>query len=171
MAHRVKTRTPVTIDPAAFDPLVPLVGRYRLAPTFILTFSRRGDRFYTQATGQPKVEMFPESPTEFFLFHAEFDEGDERLSLQEALEDFLVLAHAGGYGLCWTLDSANTVLRYWFAGDPSFVGKSLDEVDYSVARELEIEKFYKEDSSEGVSDELRNEVYELAEAEVGCKDD
>ena len=31
-----------------------------------LTFSR-GDRFYTQATGQPKVEMFPESPTEFFL--------------------------------------------------------------------------------------------------------
>ena len=54
----------MTIDPAAFDPLV---GRYRLAPTFILTFSRRGDRFYTQATGQPKVEMFPESPTEFFL--------------------------------------------------------------------------------------------------------
>lgn len=64
VAHRVKTRTPVTIDPAAFDPLV---GRYRLAPTFILTFSRREDRFYTQATGQPKVEMFPESPTEFFL--------------------------------------------------------------------------------------------------------
>ena len=36
VAHRVKTRTPVTIDPAALDPLV---GRYRLAPTFILTFS------------------------------------------------------------------------------------------------------------------------------------
>jgi hypothetical protein len=111
------------------------------------------------------------SAREMLMFHAEFDEGDERLSLQKALEDFLVLAHAGVYGLCWTLDSANTVLRYWFAGDPSFVGESLDEVDYSVARELEIEKFYKEDSSEGVSDERRNEVYELAEAEIGCKDD
>jgi len=64
VARRIKTRTPVTINPAAFDPLV---GRYRLAPTFILTFSRRGDRFYTQATGQPELEMFPESPTEFFL--------------------------------------------------------------------------------------------------------
>ena len=105
------------------------------------------------------------------MYHAEFDEGDERRVLQNALEDLLVLAHAGGYGLCWILDSANTVLRYWFAGDPSFVGESLDEVDYSVARELEIEKFYKEDSSEGVSDELRNEVYEMAAAGVGCKDD
>jgi hypothetical protein len=38
VAHRVKTRTPVTIDPAAFDPLV---GRYRLAPTFRVRRGRR----------------------------------------------------------------------------------------------------------------------------------
>jgi len=32
-----------------------------------MTVSRDGDRFYTQLTGQPKVEVFAESARKFFL--------------------------------------------------------------------------------------------------------
>lgn len=43
------------------------VGRYELAPAFVLEIMREGDRLFSQATGQPKVEIFAESETEFFL--------------------------------------------------------------------------------------------------------
>jgi serine-type D-Ala-D-Ala carboxypeptidase/endopeptidase len=43
------------------------VGDYELAPGFILTVTREGDRLMSQATGQGKVEVFPSSETEFFL--------------------------------------------------------------------------------------------------------
>jgi hypothetical protein len=43
------------------------VGRYELAPGFVLEITREGDRLHSQATGQPKVEIFAESETEFFL--------------------------------------------------------------------------------------------------------
>jgi len=42
-------------------------GEYELAPGFVLTVTLEGDRIMTQATGQSKVEVFPSSPTEFFL--------------------------------------------------------------------------------------------------------
>jgi hypothetical protein len=42
------------------------VGEYQLAPTFILTFSREGDKFFTQATGQGRIEIFAETETDFF---------------------------------------------------------------------------------------------------------
>ncbi len=59
-----KQRTEVKVDPQLFDGYV---GRYQLAPQFILTVTREGDRLFTQATGQPKVEIFPESEREYFL--------------------------------------------------------------------------------------------------------
>ena len=43
------------------------MGQYQLTPTFILTVTREGDRLMTQATGQGKIEVFPESETKFFL--------------------------------------------------------------------------------------------------------
>jgi CubicO group peptidase (beta-lactamase class C family) len=43
------------------------VGRYELAPGFVLEVTHEGDRLFSQATGQPKVEVFAESQTEFFL--------------------------------------------------------------------------------------------------------
>jgi len=52
------------VDPASYDALV---GEYELAPGFVLTVTREGDKLMTQATGQQKVEVFPSSPTEFFL--------------------------------------------------------------------------------------------------------
>ncbi len=42
------------------------VGDYQLAPNFILTVTRDGTRMITQATGQGKIEIFPESQTKFF---------------------------------------------------------------------------------------------------------
>ncbi len=56
-------RVAIAIDPAILDTYA---GRYQLRPDFILTVTREGDRLMTQATGQQKVEMFPESETKFF---------------------------------------------------------------------------------------------------------
>lgn len=54
----------ITVDPKLFDLYV---GRYALTPTFTLTITREGDQLFAQATNQPKFELFPESPKEFFL--------------------------------------------------------------------------------------------------------
>jgi hypothetical protein len=43
------------------------MGDYELLPGFILTVTVEGDRIFTQATGQSKVEIYPESETKFFL--------------------------------------------------------------------------------------------------------
>jgi D-alanyl-D-alanine carboxypeptidase len=57
-------RAVAKVDPALYDAYA---GEYELAPGFILTVTREGDRLMTQATGQAKVEVFPSSETEFFL--------------------------------------------------------------------------------------------------------
>ncbi len=57
-------RAVAKVDPAVYDAYA---GEYELAPGFILTVTREGDRLMTQATGQQKVEVFPSSATEFFL--------------------------------------------------------------------------------------------------------
>jgi len=54
----------VAVDPKLFDGYV---GRYELAPTFILAVTREVDHLFVQATGQPKFEVFPESPKDYFL--------------------------------------------------------------------------------------------------------
>jgi CubicO group peptidase (beta-lactamase class C family) len=51
------------IDPKLYDAYS---GEYQLAPNFILTVRREGDRLITQATGQGPIEIFPESETKFF---------------------------------------------------------------------------------------------------------
>ncbi len=61
---------PATWDPESFDEFV---GHYALdaAPDFILTFTREGDTFYTQATGQDRFEIVPTSETSFRLLTVE----------------------------------------------------------------------------------------------------
>lgn len=59
-----KVRKEIAVDPKVLDGLT---GRYELAPGFILNVTREGTHLMTQATGQGKVEVFPESPKEFFL--------------------------------------------------------------------------------------------------------
>lgn len=59
-----KEHKEVAIDPKILDNYV---GSYQLAPNFILTVTREGDHLFTQATGQQKVEVFPETDHDFFL--------------------------------------------------------------------------------------------------------
>lgn len=55
---------PADYDPKRFDEVA---GRYELeiAPDFILTFSREDDKFFLQATGQPRGEIVPTSDSTF----------------------------------------------------------------------------------------------------------
>jgi CubicO group peptidase (beta-lactamase class C family) len=59
-----RERVAIKIDPKILDAYV---GQYELNPNFIITMTREGDSLMTQATGQPKFELFPESETRFFL--------------------------------------------------------------------------------------------------------
>ncbi len=52
----------VTVDPKVFDAYV---GEYEVGPNFVMRVYREGDKFMTQATGQPAFEIFPESETVF----------------------------------------------------------------------------------------------------------
>ncbi|PYP88365.1 MAG: hypothetical protein DMF61_07175 [Blastocatellia bacterium AA13] len=58
----------VKIDSKIYDSYV---GQYELAPNFIITITKEGDRLMGQATGHPQVELFPASENEFFV--KEFD--------------------------------------------------------------------------------------------------
>jgi len=58
-----KQRQEVKVDAAVLEKYT---GRYQLAPTFVITITRDGDRLYAQATGQPRAEVFAASEREFF---------------------------------------------------------------------------------------------------------
>jgi len=51
-------------DPAAFDRYV---GAYSLTSDFSIAVTREGDRYFSQASRQPKLEIFPANETLFFL--------------------------------------------------------------------------------------------------------
>jgi nitroreductase len=57
-------RKTIKLSPKIFDTFL---GKYEFSPEFSLVVSREKDNFYAQATGQPKVEIFPETETNFFL--------------------------------------------------------------------------------------------------------
>lgn len=56
--------TEVKVDPARLDQLV---GRYALAPTFVLAVTREGDALYVQATNQARLRAYAESDSTFFF--------------------------------------------------------------------------------------------------------
>jgi D-alanyl-D-alanine-carboxypeptidase/D-alanyl-D-alanine-endopeptidase len=57
-------RKEVAVNPEILDRYT---GKYELAPTFILTITREGNRLFLQATGQPRFELFAEGERDFFL--------------------------------------------------------------------------------------------------------
>jgi CubicO group peptidase (beta-lactamase class C family) len=87
-----KERKQVAVDPKVF---AKYAGKYQLAPNFILTVTREGDRLFAQATGQPKFELFAEGEKEYFLkavdaqitFVADADEAASQLVLHQAGKD------------------------------------------------------------------------------------
>lgn len=58
------TRTEVKVDPAT---LARYVGSYQLEPNVSVSFSLDGNQLMTQITGQPKIPLYAESTTKFFL--------------------------------------------------------------------------------------------------------
>jgi len=62
-AAPTKEHKQVAVDPKIFDGYV---GRYELAPDFILSVTREGSQLFVQATGQPKLEVFAEGERDYF---------------------------------------------------------------------------------------------------------
>jgi len=56
-------KAPTVVDSKVFDAYV---GEYEVGPGFVMRVFREGDKFMTQATGQDKFEIFPESETTFY---------------------------------------------------------------------------------------------------------
>lgn len=50
------------------------VGQYEIAPNVVFDITQEGERLMSQTTGQPKMELLPESEIEFFIkgFTAQF---------------------------------------------------------------------------------------------------
>jgi CubicO group peptidase (beta-lactamase class C family) len=57
-------RSTVAVKP---EVLASYVGRYQIAPEFILAVTLEEGNLMTQATGQAKLQIYPESETKFFL--------------------------------------------------------------------------------------------------------
>lgn len=57
-------RQAIQVDPAVYDAYI---GEYEIAPGFSIAVTREGGKIFAQATGQPKLEIFPETETKFFL--------------------------------------------------------------------------------------------------------
>lgn len=57
-------RASVKLDPKVYDEYV---GQYELAPSVVLSVTKEGDKLMNQATGQPKLELLPESEIGFFM--------------------------------------------------------------------------------------------------------
>jgi hypothetical protein len=64
MEGEVSEHKEITVDPKLFDGYI---GRYQLAPEFILTITREGSHLFAQATGQQKAEIFPETDRDYFF--------------------------------------------------------------------------------------------------------
>lgn len=59
-----KIRTEIALDAATLDAYV---GEYAIAPAFSIIVSREGNSLFALATGKDKVQIYPESATDFFL--------------------------------------------------------------------------------------------------------
>jgi D-alanyl-D-alanine-carboxypeptidase/D-alanyl-D-alanine-endopeptidase len=59
-----KVRTAISLTSEQLDRCV---GRYELAPNYVLTITREGERLLGELPGQGISELFAESQSEFFL--------------------------------------------------------------------------------------------------------
>jgi len=66
VAKRIATVLPSKEIALPAESLEPFVGKYELAPGFVLTVTREGTQLQVQATGQPKYPVFAQGPKEFF---------------------------------------------------------------------------------------------------------
>ncbi len=64
LAKYQRPKASIAVDPKL---LATYIGRYELTPDFSISITQKQDRLYLQATGQAQVELFAETPTQFFL--------------------------------------------------------------------------------------------------------
>ena len=57
-------RTAITVDPALYEKYV---GSYRVNPNLTLSVTSEGGHLFVQPTDQPRIEIFPESETNYFV--------------------------------------------------------------------------------------------------------
>jgi ketosteroid isomerase-like protein len=64
-------RTAINLDSKIYDAYI---GQYEIAPSVVLDITKEGEKLMSQTTGQPKMELLPESEIEFFIkgFTAQF---------------------------------------------------------------------------------------------------
>jgi serine-type D-Ala-D-Ala carboxypeptidase/endopeptidase len=67
LAPRPEPEKPHTAIALPASAMAPFVGRYEIAPTFMLDVTLDGDSLFAQATGQSRIRLWPESPTGFFI--------------------------------------------------------------------------------------------------------
>lgn len=60
----LKRRVAIQVEPKVLETYV---GDYELIPTFVISITQQEQRLMLQATGQPKFELFAETPKKFFL--------------------------------------------------------------------------------------------------------
>ena len=63
MLKRLESK-PVAVDAKTYDAYA---GEYEVSPTFMVKIFKEGDKLMTQATGQPAIELFPQSEDKFYL--------------------------------------------------------------------------------------------------------
>jgi CubicO group peptidase (beta-lactamase class C family) len=80
-------RVAVKIDNARFDAVA---GRYQLTPNFVIELTRDGDRYWTQASNQSKIEVFALNERTFFS-----NAIDAELRFDDAAPGQIVLAQGG----------------------------------------------------------------------------
>jgi serine-type D-Ala-D-Ala carboxypeptidase/endopeptidase len=83
-------RQAIQVDPKV---LATYVGTYELAPSFSLAITLEDGHLFAQATSQPKLEIFAESATSFFL-----KEVDAQLEFQKDAAGAVtgLVLHQGG---------------------------------------------------------------------------
>jgi CubicO group peptidase (beta-lactamase class C family) len=64
--HKITAPQPRHAIAMSTAQFAPLIGRYRLAPDFVVDLTSERGKFYAQATGQPKFEILAEAPDRFF---------------------------------------------------------------------------------------------------------
>jgi beta-lactamase regulating signal transducer with metallopeptidase domain len=95
-----RLRTAAAVDPALYDRYA---GLYQRGPNSMFTVTREGERLFVQLTGQPKLEVFPESDREFFYkavaaqitFVADGEQAPTALILHQNGSDFRAQRIAG----------------------------------------------------------------------------
>jgi dienelactone hydrolase len=68
LSHKKRERVAINVNPKIFDGLV---GHYEIAPQMILVVTKERNRLYGQATGQPKVELLPETEKDYYINEAD----------------------------------------------------------------------------------------------------